>query len=227
MKTKNIIITLSAATVLVVGILVACTKDRPVNTTIIDNGQSNLSPKDYTGNQQLLFDATKFYWMKCDSAYTDNSMTFKTACDNEDYTSFLAITNIPDSLVDSIIHLVGTELQLFLLDNPEYDYYLDECEDCRGHILSDFGGSVKEYCDILDDIQQLDPDFDRGQLFCLPPFNECKWRCYRMLGMTELQAHICYMHCLLEFNITTAREYFQALYDSLYGEEPLPNPDNL
>ena len=211
MKTKAIIISLAAACTLTIGILVACSKEPTKANDTTDVLNERIPSKTLTENQRELMDSLNHYWRLCESAYRTDSNMFMTICGMENYSGYYAMTGISMNQVLSILRMARVELSSFLLENPKYDEESEYCSPCISVNLRDWAVLVASFHDVIEEISQFDSTFAGGIILELPPMNECQWRCLTMLGLTDSQAHICYLRCLLEMNLVNAREYLHAL----------------
>lgn len=151
MKPQKIIITLSAAAALTVGILVACSKDatqhQATDTPVAPAAKS-------TDAAQYMYQI----WEKSDSAYRKNPTAFLRTCNLDSYNGLLEISNITESLISAFLLEAKNQLPdaVNLLGT---DWCINECIPCSGGGIAAFGQNIAQLRRVLDSLIVLNsPD---------------------------------------------------------------------
>lgn len=196
-----------AACIMIAGVVtfIACNKDKSTeNTTPITNGA-----KSCVSTQKQLTASINRYWKYCHDAYKENPEMFVYICGLNNMSEFLALTEIPTSLCDSIAMLSSQLLEEYMNENPDSTLNV-ECFTCTT-TLSDLGDCVTMMCDILEDIQNLDNEFD-GNNPCMVTAKEgCLYRCKNQFGEDNPMYAVCVANCYMDLNIIYLNNYLENL----------------
>lgn len=200
MKTKNVIITLSAAAALTIGILVACSKDATQTTT--DN------PVVPAAKSATLTQYMFQIWAKSDSAYRNNRTTFQNVCKNNDYSGFLEITNITDSVFYEFEK--EADIASFAALGPlGTTWGINECIPCSEGGLPAFGQNVAQLRQVLDTLIVLNspdtlPDF-------MPYMDSCLVLCKIIRQLNGRDLDWCLFNCNMRRAIRDSQQNYMAI----------------
>ena len=139
---KKIIFAITGAAMMVAAtILYSCNKEE--RTTMTDAGQSStLVTKGNTQTLSLLQQNMVAVYAACDRAYTNDSVSFIKACEENDTAMFLKLTGISDSLLDSYRKQAMREAKEYAASNPEFRPEEGPCKECSKDALLKIGKIV-------------------------------------------------------------------------------------
>lgn len=208
MKPQKIIITLSAAAALTVGILVACSKDatqHQATDTPVAPAAKSLSAAQYM--YQI--------WEKSDSAYRKNPTAFLSTCNLDSYNGFLEITNIADTTISAFEKAVVGEAAV-ALGTLGMEWCDNECLPCAEGGLPGFGQNIAQLRRVLDTLIVLNspdtlPNF-------MPYMDSCMVLCKEKKELTGKDLDWCVFNCNLRRAIRDHQLCYMAITNKPWKE---------
>lgn len=208
MKPQKIIITLSAAAALTVGILVACSKDatqHQATDTPVAPAAKTLSAAQYM--YQI--------WEKSDSAYRKNPTAFLSTCSLDSFNGFLEITNIADTTISAFEKAVDDEVNV-ALGLLGTDWCGNECVPCSEGGIAAFGKKIAQLRRVLDTLIVLNspdtlPNF-------MPYMDSCMVLCKIIRHLEGEELDVCEFNCNLSRAIRDHEHTYMAITNKPWQE---------
>ena len=119
------------ATILIasVSFAISCGKENRQKTKVLEQKESVLSTKSSTVWNSLKMALCEFN-LACNNAYSNDSINFITICNNNDTTQFYVVTGLTHASVNNLYLLTQEAVNLFLSNNPTYEFNTEPCNQC-------------------------------------------------------------------------------------------------
>jgi hypothetical protein len=208
MKTKKtIIIAAIAVSVISLCTIVACSKEKGNTNTENNNLVTKYKPND----TKKLTGYINLFWQYCRNAYKNYPDSFLSICDNEEMSDFLSITQMPNTLIDSI-YVVTNRLIDNPNGNPKPTSPYDTCSTCHAS-LSEVGSMIVDMSRLVDSIALYDVDFDDDYPCTLTPEEGCYYHCRITSSNAAFAA--CIFMCFADLNHIILESQLQSLIETL------------
>jgi len=194
-NTKTLAIS-AAAVVLMIGIVVACSKEAANQTT-----NMNRTAMKSVSTRDNLVQSVYEYWQLCDRAYRTDSSGFFQVCRTEDYEMFCQVVGIPAELPERINRLAHIESAQLEGENGAEWQETSVCIPCISGGLVTLGTNVMNLRTSIDRKKELGYD-DTIPMFEVL-IDSCLHHCRQQSFPTNTDFDLCMMKCLTSLDDDT------------------------